>query len=87
MRKWGIATLLLLLISGCSKTELLPITGIIGDDPIVYYQATQSPTTSVFTGKTVYGDTYQAVGVMFENTVAARPQSGISLAEIGRAHV
>lgn len=82
MRKWGIATLLLLLIGGCLKTELPPITGIVGDDPIVYYQATQSPTTSVFTGKTVYGDRYQAVGVMFENTVAARPQSGISLADV-----
>lgn len=82
MRKWGIATLLLLLITGCSKTVTEPITGIIADDPISYYQATSSPTTSVFTGKTVYGDTYQAVGVMFENTVMARPQSGISLADV-----
>ncbi|TFG83232.1 MAG: DUF3048 domain-containing protein, partial [Erysipelotrichales bacterium] len=58
------------------------ITGISAVEPIVYLSASKATTTSIFTGKTVYGNTYEAVGVMFENTGAARPQSGISLADV-----
>lgn len=82
MRKWGLCLLVLLMVGGCSSATKTPITGIKSVDPIEYIGLGSSNTTSIFTGKTVYGSKYQAVGVMFENTVAARPQSGISLADI-----
>jgi len=82
MRKWGLSLLVLLMVAGCSNATKTPITGIVAADPIEFLNAAKTETTSVFTGKTVYEDTYQAVAVMFENTGPARPQSGIGVADV-----
>lgn len=82
MRKWGMSLLVIVLLVGCATGVTAPISGISAVDPIEYLSLAKAETTSIFTGKTVYGDTYQAVGVMFENTAQARPQSGISLADV-----
>ncbi len=82
MRKWGLSLLVALLVVGCSNTTKAPITGIAAIDPIEYLNESKSAMTSIFTGKTVFEKTYQAVGVMFENTPEARPHSGISQADV-----
>jgi hypothetical protein len=82
MRKWGLSLLILIMAVGCAGSAKKPITGLSAVDPIEYLHESKAATTSIFTGKTVYEDTYQAVGVMFENTAWARPQSGISLADV-----
>jgi hypothetical protein len=82
MRKWGLSLLIVIMVGGCSSSAIKPITGILAVDPIEYLKESKAANTSIFTGKTVYENTYQAVGVMFENTPAARPQSGISLADV-----
>lgn len=82
MRKWGLSLLVCFLLMGCSAKPNDPITGFKAVDPIAYLSTGKAETTSVFTGKTKYGNTYEAVGVMFENTKEARPHSGISLADV-----
>ncbi len=82
MRKWGLSLLVILLAVGCTSTVKAPVSGVTTVDSIAYLTETKATLTSVFTGKTVYGKTYQAVGIMFENTPMARPQTGISLADV-----
>jgi hypothetical protein len=82
MRKWGLSLIAMVMLIGCTSAPKAPISGILAVDPIEYLSESKTETTSIFTGKTVYGNTYQAVGVMFENTTQARPQSGISLADV-----
>jgi hypothetical protein len=82
MRKWGLSLLVLLMVVGCSNATNPSIKGITAADTIEYVSLKETEKTSIFSGKTYYSDTYQAVGVMFENTGAARPQSGIGLADV-----
>ena len=82
MRKWGLSLLVILLAVGCTSTVKAPVSGVTTVDSIEYLTEEKASLTSVFTGKTVYGKTYQAIGIMFENTPMARPQTGISLADV-----
>lgn len=82
MRKWGLSLLVCFLLMGCSVKTKDPVKGFKAVDPIEFLSTGKAETTSVFSGKTQYGNKVEAVGVMFENTKEARPQSGISLADV-----
>lgn len=82
MKKTAIA-FLLLFMTACSPNsnviEPEPIEPPVIEDPV---EIEEPINRSIFNGLEYDGDNYEAFSIMIENTAAARPQSGISLADI-----
>lgn len=87
MRRWMIWLVLAMVLFGCRPSQTIedPDDEVVVEDPVE--EPVEEPVTevfrSVFNGSSVEeGIKYKAVAVMIENSSAARPQSGISLADI-----
>jgi hypothetical protein len=84
MKRLSLSILVLLVLLGCSSK---PIDDVVPEpkdpvdieDPIVIVEPIER---SVFNGLEYEDDKYEAFAIMVENTAAARPQSGLSLADI-----
>ena len=83
MRKYIKLILVLVLLVGCTPTPAVidpePPEPPEIEEPVVIEEPIER---SIFNGQEYDGDTYEAFSIMIENTAAARPQSGISLADI-----
>lgn len=80
MKKIFVLIITVFLILGCSpKTIIEDPDSNEFKDPIVIEKPVNR---SVFNGTVFKGDAYEAFAIVIENTAAARPQSGLSLADI-----
>ncbi|PKM90626.1 MAG: hypothetical protein CVU85_00270 [Firmicutes bacterium HGW-Firmicutes-10] len=83
MKKRLYLVIVLFLVLGCSPKPIEekpdPEDPIVIEDPVVIEEPI---VRSVFNGFEYDEDEYEAFSIMIENTAAARPQSGLSLADI-----
>jgi hypothetical protein len=85
MKKSLITLFIAFLLLGCGPKAVVdpepedPKDPIDIEDPVIIEEPIER---SVFNGLEYDGDTYEAFAIMIENTSAARPQSGLSLADI-----
>lgn len=74
-KKILIISLLFFLLGACAQEVEEP-------EPELIEEPTPEPETNVFNGSVTDDQTYQAVAVMIGNTSHARPQSGLSMADV-----
>jgi hypothetical protein len=83
MKRLLFSMLVLLVLFGCSSPVVVddpkPEDPIDNEDPIVIVDPIER---SIFSGLEYNDEKYEAFAIMIENTAAARPQSGLSLADI-----
>lgn len=83
MTKKIILVFLLLTLFACSPKPVVIPEPEEPEDPVIEEPVVVEPIKrSIFSGLEYEGDEYEAFSIMIENTAVARPQSGLSIADI-----